>query len=82
MREFFVLSFRKNCAISLVLLPHFGVTPWISKEVTISLSLVERRAVDEEFAIEEPEDPSDMCVDCASDAYLVFPKYEKGSADG
>lgn len=57
-REFFVLSFWKDRATSLVLLPYPGVTPGVSEEIIVLLSLIQRRAVDEQLSLNEQQTPT------------------------
>jgi hypothetical protein len=50
------MRFWWDCAIPLELLPYRSVTPRVSEEVTVLFGLAERSAVDEQLAVDEPED--------------------------
>src|ERR1035437_8676191 len=72
----FIFHFLGDQTASLVVFPHFGMTPRMGQVISVWLRFAERRAVDKRLAINEPKDThsrlSRPCGCLALPAFMRF----------
>src|ERR1022692_2297762 len=81
----FVFHFLGDQPVSLVLFPHFGMTPRIGQVISVWLCFAERRAVDKRLVVNEPKDThsrlSRPCGCLALSAFMRFLHWLMFAAD-
>src|ERR1019366_705850 len=77
--ELFVFHFLGDQTNSLVLFPHFGMTPRMGQVISVWLCFAERRAVDKRLAINEPKNTNSwLSRPCGCLALAAFMRFLHG----